>query len=46
MGLGFTQADAASVLTLLRAAQGEAFDGLDAETLLELALRELHRGGR
>ena len=45
VGLGFTQADAASVLALLRAAQGEAFDGLDAETLLKLALRELHRGG-
>ncbi|MBQ9565883.1 MAG: Holliday junction branch migration protein RuvA [Synergistaceae bacterium] len=52
LSLGFTQADASSVLTLLRAAHGEDFDRMDEEKLLRLALKELHnpkgagKGGR
>ncbi len=46
LSLGFSQADAGSVLALLRAAQGEDFDRMDEEKLLKLALRELHKGGR
>lgn len=46
LSLGFPQADANSVLALIRAARGEDFDRLDEETLLKLALRELHSGKR
>ena len=46
VGLGFTQADAAAALSLLRAAHGEDFDRMDEESLLRLALKELHKGGR
>lgn len=46
LSLGFAQADAAATLSLLRAAHGEDFDTMDEESLLRLALKELHKGGR
>ena len=46
LSLGFSQSDAASVLALVRTANGEDFDRMDEEKLLKLALRELHKGGR
>ncbi|MDR2528217.1 MAG: Holliday junction branch migration protein RuvA [Synergistaceae bacterium] len=41
--LGFTQADAAGALGVVRAALGEGFDQLDEERLLKAALKELQR---
>ncbi|MBQ7264168.1 MAG: Holliday junction branch migration protein RuvA [Synergistaceae bacterium] len=46
LSLGFQQADASAVLSLIKAAHGDELDRLDEEALLKLALRELHKGGR
>ena len=43
LSLGFSQADAAGTINMIRAAQGENFNKLDEENLLRLALRELHK---
>lgn len=46
LSLGFSQADIAAVLKLIRAAQGENFNNMNEETLLKLALRELNKNRR